>query len=510
MKFFELYMNHLIKEHKSLPSIGFKNNTSLSMSAQNFIGTGDVHGAKINDTQYIMELVVELEEAFGNRMVNGATLTHIDEIIAALTNVISGSMESITTLKTTVATLADKIKAIKAEKLSRDPYYKANHGTDGTATPSFTELDWTPLITIGTANAIIANVHDKLNIQNPGVTSSSYLGTMGRYVSPSAGKNTTRFVDVDIPKDKMDDIVTIINSSVESVLPDEIRATLKLLTNKKIANRFALNTIKQATNLQLPCNSLMFIMNHLNGTRKVTEAIKQNIIELAPTTDAAIKANIEYMDELFLLMAYAGTHLRNVMFERTLVFPNQMLNPDTLVVFTNQDGTLENIAHHLSFKYPTNELPARGITGEAILGAVKYITDKVTASAGQVKTRLTRLENKATKAAFIEVLTAYLKDVENDDKTTFTHNDPKALIGYSANDAIIKNLSIEDCLYSVMIKLHYQGTFVKTLYTELGSAYLKLVNESSDIEKNDLDIADMTVLVELATEYIMDQFVELV
>jgi len=506
MDIFEFFMNRIVREYKSLPEVAFNSNTSLSMSAQNFIGGGDTHGAKINNEQYIIKLIEELEQIFKNRIHHGQALEHIDLVITALSEVVGDSMATLSVVKKTVAALAEKTQAIRAERLSRDPYYVANHGAD--TGPVFTNIDWSPLIAYGTGSAIIATVHEKIRIDSTEIT-DSWLAVLGRFLSPGASKNNVRLKDITLPKEKIDEMVTVINSAIEDVLPDEIRETVRLVTTRKKAIQFVHKAIKTTTGLQYPTDTLLFILKHLSSTRKITEALRSEIVELPPSVLSDMMSNINYLDEVFLLMAYSGTYLREVVLERTLVLSNQMINPDCLTIFTNNSGTLENIAHHISFKFPTGELPARGITGEAILGSVSFITNKVTATAGQKRSRLLRLENQSTKMALTEVLTDYIKEIKDVEATVFTHNNPKSLIPIAATNSIVKNISIEDTLYDLIIKIHYKGTFLETLYKQLGGAYLKLVGESNEITQKDLDTVDMVVLVELVTDYVMDKFIKL-
>lgn len=496
------FLELLIKfeNNKTLPNVSFKHNTSLYPATLKLIGNNQVFSSMYN-TKMILE---ELIEEFSKKQITSVESFELfDNLSKVFVDKLSAAINSIDGIKETVIHLSKDINDRINVILTKDPFASV-HLNKTELNETFEEIQWDKYNVMGTDEIIINVMHEGLNIR----TSSEANNSAFELGLRKLAVNEIPFKSIDLPKEKYDECIDILNNAITELPIEEVRDVFKIITNEVRANRFKYNVL-QYGKTPYDIKTILFYLNRIDELHKVYKTIRQNQdkLDFSNTTLEVINYNFNILANYMAVMAYGIIYSRRVVLKDALVLQEQLINPDNITEFKAKNGNNLMIAHHLNYLFKDGIIPNRGITVDAIISMNDNIKKQVSANNRNIDLRLKVIKNAAIKSSFISIVDKYFKEtIQTGTQSNMTL--PNEFIQNMGGLLVTQNMVLEDVLYDTIINLFYKHTLVDIIYNKLGIEYIKLLSIKSAIDSKDLLISETHVFTELMCDFLF-KFVDI-
>lgn len=266
--------------------------------------------------------------------------------------------------------------------------------------------------------------------------------------------------------------------------------------------------------------SAMQMMTKKDGYDKIAST-KFNVLDI---TQEKLDQKCKRFEKAFLLIAFMILSIDTEFARNQIVGVANNVVPGTAVMvngkmlneFTNQGGTLEDLAKYLRIAYfdPNRKLPGNGISIKEVLSNKDIVNRKFAEDTAQFNLRVKLFRESRTAVAIEKALNDFLigADVTRRPKdmsaeTFFKMNAPfvkKAVRKYGNNG----DNNLENVLYDFIIDVWYQNTPVATAHKLFGEEAIKQLEIKPELSAQDADLIDITVFASLAAQFLADNFIK--
>ena len=248
----------------------------------------------------------------------------------------------------------------------------------------------------------------------------------------------------------------------------------------------------------------------------VVDAISTDTIKTPENIKAEVIGNAMSLCTFCRIAAYYEHMMRHTLFREAFLLQDGMLNEDNRAGFEEGGGKPEMIATYIRKMYgdKREEIPALGIKGTTIIQAYGNIAEAVKDDMKEVERKVALARTTARVTAFVRVARDFLSRQEDigayKDRSTFVDSKMKEY-GMCIADTIRQyNINFVDACMSLIVKTEYPGTFVEVMHDKLGVAYLAMLNDSNgEVGEDEICCAEVGVITDLVSEYVVDNFLEL-
>ena len=232
-----------------------------------------------------------------------------------------------------------------------------------------------------------------------------------------------------------------------------------------------------------------------------------------------IKTNAESVKLLCEFMAYFELMERESVFNKVVLLQGGLINSDEKTAFEDAGGTTLMIAHYIRYMYKDDvkKIPARGISSKVIIESAAHNEKVVKADISNVANRIAIATTSARVEAFNTVAHRYIVNKVNHDnpdmpdstKTTEVENFMRGLVKKIATRILHHDIAFVDAALMLIVESDYHGTFVESMYNELGAAYLARIQTAEDgkVTDFDLQVAEMSVVARMVSNFVVEHLI---
>ena len=467
-----------------------------------------------------IEEATEIFSLLENTLNSELQFTNVSELINSA-NMLGNKLNTLYSILSTE--LYDETNDLQKQIVeTRDDYIKKNgheaiitedNGNDSNIELKANIIDWKEINTLGTTDEIMNTSKQMGNLHN----SNNLLTITNSRMTIKNWKS--EIVNIDIPEEVKSNVVDTIKSRVpENISKEQI---LSVLTNLTINNNYKglLNKLNTAMYAAQPGKDIPMLLDTFKTYSPILRAFQKGDINISNRDTDNIKENATNVFNILQCVALYTMSCRKL-FQSTevLILAEDIINDDVLQTFKLKNGKEEDIVKHIRMKYKkyNQPIPNMGVRSDEIIKFKDNVFKEYNSYCLAVKSKSQEIKNHATLYAYKQVLTNYLKNVDENKIPSYLTRDSFVNfnirhINKSATHLHSSNSSIEDCLYNFLLDTWYSNTpALKSMYTKLSNKYSLLASEHENGEINEEDKATATAeaLIDMTIEFMFKNFIE--
>ena len=501
---------------KGLPKVCLKCTTDLDLALARLI-TVDSRSEDETDGQvaarYLDEICAEL-----SKPENEDVVKHINAVIAAFKEKISAATSALGDIKNAANQLAGYMETYKNDALARDPFV-STHANFTKLSVDYPTWDWSGPAIVGTPTYIKERVGAMLVAKDASVPTEYDYRLFILGVSNISRK--VNFQSVELSEEHR---TTIIDSAIDIIADntkEDVTDVVNVLTGTKSINGIV-SDLSRLQNMD-PADLFDRIKEYDAFIHKYYQIAAAIIDEKIPLPEIegrdTIKSNAECVKLLCEFMAYFELMERESVFNKAVLLQGGLINSDEKTAYESAGGTTLMIAHYIRYMYKddVSKIPARGISSKVIIESAAHNEKVVKADISNVANRIAIATTSARVEAFNTVAHRYIVNKVNHDnpdmadgaKTTEVENIMRALVKKIANRILHHDIAFVDAALMLIVEADYHGTFVESMYNELGAAYLARIQTAEDgnVTDFDLQVAEMGVVARMVSNFVVEHLI---
>lgn len=501
---------------KGLPKVCLKCTTDLDLALARLI-TVDSRKEDETDGQVTSRYLDEICEELA-KPENEEVVKHINACIAAFKEKVSAATSALGDIKTAANELAGYMETYKNDALARDPFV-STHANLTKLSVDYPTWDWSGPAIVGTGTYIKERVGGMLVAKDATVPTEYDYRLFILGVSNISRK--VNFESVELSEEHRS---TLIDSAIDIVVDntkEEVTDVIDVLTGMKSINGVVLD-LQRLQNMD-PADLFDRIKEYDGFIHKYYQIATAIIDEKIPLPDIdgkdTIKTNAESVKLLCEFMAYFELMERESVFNKVVLLQGGLINSDEKTAFEDAGGTTLMIAHYIRYMYKDDvkKIPARGISSKVIIESAAHNEKVVKADISNVANRIAIATTSARVEAFNTVAHRYIVNKVNHDnpdmpdstKTTEVENFMRGLVKKIATRILHHDIAFVDAALMLIVESDYHGTFVESMYNELGAAYLARIQTAEDgkVTDFDLQVAEMSVVARMVSNFVVEHLI---
>ena len=501
---------------KGLPKVCLKCTTDLDLALARLI-TVDSRKEDETDGQVTSRYLDEICEELA-KPENEEVVKHINACIAAFKEKVSAATSALGDIKTAANELAGYMETYKNDALARDPFV-STHANLTKLSVDYPTWDWSGPAIVGTGTYIKERVGGMLVAKDATVPTEYDYRLFILGVSTISRK--VNFESVELSEEHRS---TLIDSAIDIVVDntkEEVTDVIDVLTGMKSINGVVLD-LQRLQNMD-PADLFDRIKEYDGFIHKYYQIATAIIDEKIPLPDIdgkdTIKTNAESVKLLCEFMAYFELMERESVFNKVVLLQGGLINSDEKTAFEDAGGTTLMIAHYIRYMYKDDvkKIPARGISSKVIIESAAHNEKVVKADISNVANRIAIATTSARVEAFNTVAHRYIVNKVNHDnpdmpdstKTTEVENFMRGLVKKIATRILHHDIAFVDAALMLIVESDYHGTFVESMYNELGAAYLARIQTAEDgkVTDFDLQVAEMSVVARMVSNFVVEHLI---
>lgn len=499
---------------KGLPNVVLSQTTDLGQAFDQVV-TIDNRQDQETDAQVTARYVAEICDDLG-KAENAKVVELFDQVSAAFSERIRTAWSTISAINEQANTLAAEMDSRTQAYLGRDEYVKT-HQNYSNMSEDFPEFAWGGTTIMGSPEDTIKEVNllaagGKENPDAPKACDKRILDIVLSNLDHHIILNKIENVSDDDRKNIVEAAVATCPTIGAATIVDIIDIMLGI---KPFQNTY--NGLKYI-NTEKPIEMFRNIQRidaFITDVFPIADGVASGSIVVPDAIKEQMVANAQMLIRFCRIASYYETMQRNSIFSNALVLQGGMINADKKEAFAAAGGNNAMIATYLRKLYNDDKsmIPVIGIGADTIVKAYGNIVEDVQKDIAEVERRLTVANSVARYAAFKEVAMKYLatKD-QTPNRSTFV-NERMRNYGLCIADCVKQyNINFSDAARDLIIKTEYAGTFVETVQSRLGTAYLAMLGDAEGEKVNEDKIlcADISVITDVVVEFVADKMLTVV
>lgn len=416
---------------------------------------------------------------------NSIVETQIDEISKVLISGMQGSIRTIKSLHTTVTDICGKVDSKVDVAVGLDPKLAHLVNTDNSEV-SYVAVDFTPLNSLGSSSSLTGAINEFIGADESSPR-LAFNGVMERYVQMKSSVATADIVLKD--EDKVS-IIDAINKSTSTHDKDTISDLVGLLTSTNRIQVLKNNCVRTVSSAANVTSNMMEALRVVSEYAKLLPIVQTKLLDLG-YEEIVSAGNFIQVSAVLETYHYFINYHRESTFANTILFNNNMLNPDM-----EEAGKIAGISNADLGKYVQTILNGKLVLDVGLLlttaQQAKAIVDKKFAeerSADDMYVRLT--VGRLRKTALVNNLYSFLEDKK---VTTQKYIDGRA------DELIRTDIPLEDLVYDILIKCLYPNSIIGTLHNYMGKAFASAIVDNPELDAATINSKTIDSYLEVITD----------
>lgn len=460
----------------ALPTIDFCKDSPIEMALRVITDASNTP-SDLNDVEIAQNWLDQLV-GYESPVIDAA----IEDLANTLVEGINGSVDIIKAVQLMVGDIVAAMDSKVAEGIALDPKLQALL-VEKEISYEFGVFNYSPLDAMGIS--LMKTMEEAVGITSDSVA-LAYSSICERYFAMTAGNLVPTPVSID--EDTKNAIIPLVNALSEDWDEDDVKAALLLIcSDTRIENLHA--KIDALGENKVDRMDDLVEAVHLLAQYGVLIPKIQTALYEAGYDGVVLTGNINIVLHLLEVAAYIASYLRKTLYADTVLFKNDLLNPDKLNELKEKGLTPMDVARHRKIIYGGPCILAQGITLNALISQKEKIDQLYMegASADELyqKRELYRLQATAIQHELGKVLSA-------------KGYDPTAYLAKLSDANRMIEAPWEDVVFEAIVHFEHANTMVGTLYKLLGKAYTQAIKDNPEIT------------VPVMTAYTLEAYLEVV
>jgi hypothetical protein len=477
-------INNIIKaliENQQWPNITFKSG-SLFAAAVDAISCNSARDPGVTDTEAAAKW---LEKMYADESPILANLC--DEAAMVIADGLTNARETIKTINAQVTEFVNTIEDRVGRQIVLDP--KLVQPEAGSNEFKFARMDFSPLNKIAGTTAQMA-VMDETIVGAKGATATNYIGIMEKYANMKVKGEP---IDIELSDDTRQTIITELNSANPQFNTDTIKMALALVTRAGVVNEFIRNCQIAMEPKTDYTDEIVEALAIIDIYGNLIPKLHDKLLELG-RIDATNAVNLDKVMAVLEMYFYFVQYHRNGLYQDTVLFKNQLRNPDLDAKMTAAGLTDLDVTKHLGIVWKGNILQAVGITMASLQNAKERVD--VEYANGVAADELYR---KHTLAGIYRTITVKVMC----DYFNTLNIDVYEYVLAKMDGLAVGGEPLEDLLFNILVTYQYNNNPVLTaIYRKLGAAYIQAVKNNPQVDESMINDVNVDIMLEVAVEVI--------
>jgi len=512
MENFQKLLLEYYKTNRKIPEVEILQNSSLRDVLDAFLYGGiDTDSPATSDRNRIKNLLKSFEDAQEDTEFFDKAFTALDDVAESMAQKILETKGSLKVIQSTVESLSSDINAKTNAILSRDPR-TAKLVNGPIEDEHLSSVLWDSVDSYGSNAYILSSVNAKVNGHRNIVTAHNLLKLHNNLPLLKLGDTKSKFNNLNLSQDKIEDITVIVKNSNIDLLDSDIKNVLGLLTDSKKALKFMKSVSSSSSRVREKGEVVINFLFDIKTISKVKNILTQVSDSLFPDViRSEFISNMNLVDEYVLFMSYWTLFQRQNIFNKAILLPNKVINSDNWKEFEDDGGSQLLLSQYLHLNYPTThnvKIPMNGIASITILNKMQSVEKKMNLENATNGLFLKKKTVSANRDSIKTILNGYIIDLSQNNPNVSLDSTIMGTSINSLSDAgSLGNEPVENMLYDFIIKNIYKDKFIGSVYTRLGNAYSKHFEFIENISTEDLTLVGSSVFTEMVVGFLKDRFI---
>jgi len=413
-------------------------------------------------------------------------------------------------IKDSVNQIKDKITtSMNAEAASSEVITKANMASSDNYKSEFVMIPWDDIYKLGTSGYVVEQLKSQLGIFEE--TSPKDISMDSSTVAILYNKCRDFYLEhpatsVPMSSEQIDQIVELCHDKA-NITRENISRYLGCLLSAKTMTTWVANAFQSIREASI-ADTIEVISNLRNMNAIVSVLDNKDLFEKTNLTERQVKGLGVNLNLAAILMnfEYVFVQAQRNRFKNVLVCSTNLLNPDGVAEFRKQGFDLIDVSKFIYGRNVT-QVPDTGYEVGSVVLAINNVREELDRNKESLE-RLANIElNKIKKSTFIRHVSSFMDELV--DKTS----EPKIgnmqrYIEHMAEDVIYLDGDIDAALYGVIINANFPGTFVQTLYENLGKAYVGVLSNIQKPDEATMSESEVSTIVSLIVDHVFNVLVD--
>lgn len=461
----------------------------LCVPIANLGSINNYRDATDSDKETLIRWVDELLDSYQEHV-------EIDDLVEALTTSVKHSLSVLTNLKSDVDDIVKATNSDIAKALSEDMRYQKHIASQ--TPPRYAIYNLYEFVMLaGGKDAVRKAVVDYVIDNAKDLTLSDEFNMV-------SGRYATRIMDeVSLTDTKLEtadkiDLVTKINAKLTNSDRDSVKEVVDFITNKSRLTA----KLKRVSDemVKLGADQYMETVQAYGQFIDQYMPVINVIATDAPAFAMSIEDNMKMIKSIIKLMAYIIDYRSETIYKDTVLFPNKTINGkmEREAIAAGIDSNY--LYWHVQQFYTEYDMGNSGIT----MGEIQ-----------RQRTRVIEVQDRNNRedAQYTELLCGEVR-VLSAARQLALYLESKSY-GFKKHDLISKcgalkdkDLPLDSLLYPALIEMFHEDTVVEELYEQLGTSYIKLLQEQGDDYADKLNETNMLAYTKVVADILNDVLVE--